>query len=132
MLNGIDQLEMLDEHYDLVKQSLAHGVNPATVSNFQGKEILDNLHELKIQYDRDYFNRQTYREFLADPLGAKLMDAWAATDPDVKSNVSKQGRVVMNIQRIAELAKLEIDAHAPSKQKLKQIEEEQNRKKQES
>ena len=57
------------------------------------------------------------------------MDAWAATDPDVKANVSKQGRVVMNIQRIAELAKLEIDALAPSKHKLRQIEEEQNRKK---
>ena len=27
------------------------------VSNFKGKEILDNLRELKVEYDRDYFNR---------------------------------------------------------------------------
>lgn len=58
-----------------------------TVSNFQGKEILESLHDLKIEYDRDYFSRQTYREFLADPLGEKLIDAWAAKDPDVKDNV---------------------------------------------
>ena len=27
------------------------------VTNFKGKEILDNLRELKVEYDRDYFNR---------------------------------------------------------------------------
>ena len=57
MLNGIDQQEMLDENFELVKQSQAQGVNPIIVSNFKGKEILDNLRELKVEYDRDYFNR---------------------------------------------------------------------------
>ena len=57
MLNGIDQQEILDENYELVKQSQAQGVNPMVVSNFKGKEILDNLRELKVEYDRDYFNR---------------------------------------------------------------------------
>ena len=57
MLNGIDQQEMLDEHFDLVQQSKALGVNPISVSNFIGKDILDNMHELKIEYDKEYFNR---------------------------------------------------------------------------
>lgn len=57
MLNGIDQQEILDENYELVKQSQAQGVNAMVVSNFKGKEILDNLRELKVEYDRDYFNR---------------------------------------------------------------------------
>lgn len=48
---------MLDDCWDLVKQSVAQGINPVTVSNFKGKEILDNLHELKIDYDKNYFTR---------------------------------------------------------------------------
>ena len=73
-----------------------------TVSNYKGKEILDALHELKIEYDRDYFNRQTYKEFLVDPLGSKLMDAWAATDPSVIKNVKAQGHLNGAIQGIAD------------------------------
>ena len=80
MLNGIDQQEIMDANFDLVKHSIGQGIEPMVVSNFKGKEILDSLHELKIEYDRDYFNRQTYKEFLVDPLGAKLIDAWAITD----------------------------------------------------
>ena len=64
MLNGIDQQEMLDENYELLKLAEAQGVNMQTVSNFKGKEILDSLHDLKIEYDKQYFNRQTYKEFL--------------------------------------------------------------------
>ena len=51
------------------------------VTNYKGKEILQSLHDLKREYDKDYFNRQTYKEFLVDPLGSKLIDAWAVTDP---------------------------------------------------
>ena len=119
---------MLDENYELVKQAMTSGVNPMTVSNFKGKEILDNLHDLKIEYDRDYFNRQTYREFLADPLGSKLIDAWAATNAEVKANVKDQSRVAMVMQKVANLAQQPINLDAPSKKKLKQIEEEEMRK----
>ena len=87
MLNGIDQLELLDENYDLVKYAVSQGVNPVTVTNYKGKDILDCLHKLKIEYDKDYFNRQTYKEFLVDPLGSKLIDAWAAKDTKVQKNV---------------------------------------------
>ena len=57
------------------------------VTNFKGKAILDNLHELKVSYDNNFFNRQTYKEFLQDPLGSKLLDSWAASDPEVIDNV---------------------------------------------
>mmetsp|Transcript_28447 Transcript_28447/g.37946 ORF Transcript_28447/g.37946 Transcript_28447/m.37946 type:complete len:103 (-) Transcript_28447:400-708(-) len=57
MLNGIDQLEKLDELYDLVQQAKAVGVDPMIVSNYKGKAILDNLHDLKIWYDTRFFNR---------------------------------------------------------------------------
>ena len=87
MLNGIDQLEQIDEAYDLVQAAKALGIDPLIVSNFKGMGILENLHELKIWYDSNYFNRQTYEEFRADPLGAKLLDQWAATDKDVIENV---------------------------------------------
>jgi len=33
------------------------GVDPMIVTNYQGKAILDNLHDLKIQYDANFFNR---------------------------------------------------------------------------
>ena len=57
MLNGIDQIELLDDVYELVKQAEAQGVNPNIVSNFKGKEILDSLHDLKKEYDKEYFQR---------------------------------------------------------------------------
>ena len=117
MLNGIDQQESLDENFDLVKQSVAQGINPMIVSNYQGKEILDSLHELKIEYDRDYFNRQTYKEFLVDPLGAKLIDAWAATDANTKKNVFTQDRLKKAMQGIAGISSIPIDLSAPSKKK---------------
>lgn len=119
---------MLDENFDLVKQALAQGVNPISVSNFKGKEILDNMHDLKIEYDSEYFNRQTYREFLADPLGAKLIDAWAATDPDVQDNVKLQDRVRKVIENIAAMTGKQIDLEAPSLAKQKQMHEEEMRK----
>ena len=95
------------------------------VSNFKGKEILDNLRELKVEYDKDYFNRQTYKEFLVDPLGSKLIDAWAANDPIVVENVKAQGRLVNDIKKIAETSGLPVDMSVPSKKKQKQIEEEE-------
>ena len=30
------------------------------VTDYKGKAILDNLHDLKVQYDANFFNRQTY------------------------------------------------------------------------
>ena len=48
---------MLDDVYELVKQAEAQGVNPNIVSNFKGKEILDSLHDLKKEYDKEYFQR---------------------------------------------------------------------------
>lgn len=101
MLNGIDQLENLDENYDLVKQAEAMGINTPTVTNFKGKEILDCLNALKIEYDSMYFSRQTYKEFLVDPLGAKLIDAWAATDPTVKMNTNEKDRIFREIKKVA-------------------------------
>ena len=91
---------MLDEHFDLVQQSKALGVNPISVSNFIGKDILDNMHELKIEYDKEYFNRQTYKEFLVDPLGSKLIDAWAATNPTVNKNNKTHSRLTQDITKI--------------------------------
>jgi hypothetical protein len=89
MLNGIDQLEMLDQNHELVKLAKAQGIDPMVVSNFKGKEILENLRALKIEYDKQYFSRQTYKEFLVDPLGAKLIDAWAAKDPTVRKHTNE-------------------------------------------
>ena len=127
MLHGIDQLEILDDCWDLVKQGLAQGVNPLTVTNFKDKEILDCLHELKVEYDQDYFRRQTYREFLADPLGAKLIDAWAATDPEVKDNVQAQNIIMKKIEDIARTAQLHVDLSAPSQKRQKWLDEEELR-----
>ena len=45
--------------------------------------MLDNLRGLKVVYDKDYFNKQTFEEYLVDPLGTKLIDAWAASDSAV-------------------------------------------------
>ena len=95
------------------------------VSNFKGKEILDNLRELKVEYDRDYFNRQTYKEFLVDPLGSKLIDAWAASDATVIENVKAQGRLVNSIKKIADVSQISVDMSVPSKKKQKQLEEEE-------
>ena len=80
LLSGIGQQETLGEHYDLVQQAIAQGISPIAVSNFKGKEVLDNLRGLKVVYDKDYFNKQTFEEYLVDPLGTKLIDAWAASD----------------------------------------------------
>lgn len=57
MLNGVDQQEILDKNHELVMYLQAHGVDPATVTNFKGNKILKSLHDLKIEYDSDYFNR---------------------------------------------------------------------------
>ena len=95
------------------------------VSNFKGKEILDNLRELKVEYDRDYFNRQTYKEFLVDPLGSKLIDAWAASDPTVIENVKAQGRLVNSIKKIADVSQITVDMSVPSQKKQRQLEEEE-------
>ena len=115
MLNGIDQLEDLNSCYTLVQQSKAAGVNPMIVSNFKGKAILDNLHDLKIWFDANYFNRQTFKEFLADPLGSKLIDAWAASDPAVAENVKAQNHVKKAIVKVAQACESrKIDLDAPS------------------
>ena len=99
------------------------------VSNFKGKEILDSLHKLKIEYDSEYFNRQTYREFLVDPLGAKLIDAWAETDDSVKKNVHIQERLVKAMNGVAQVSSVPIDLKAPSKKRQAYLEEEEMRKK---
>lgn len=114
MLNGIDQLEKLDELYDLVQQSKAVGVDPMIVSNYKGKAILDNIHDLKIWYDSNFFKRQTYQEFLADPLGSKLLDAWAANDPDVIKNVKEQIKVGIDMKKVAAQYPEKIDLQSPS------------------
>ena len=117
MLNGIDQQETLDANYGVVQAAVAQGVSPMVVSNFKGKEILDSLRELKVQYDRDYFNRQTYKEFLVDPLGAKLIDAWAVTDKAMQANAKDKTRLNLAISKIAKESSLSIDIDAPSKKR---------------
>ena len=129
MLNGIDQLEQIDEAYDLVQAAKALGIDPLIVSNFKGMGILENLHELKIWYDSNYFNRQTYEEFRADPLGAKLLDQWAATDKDVIENVKSQKRLNKVIQGIADNAGLKVDLSVPSLKKQEWLAQEEKRKK---
>ena len=57
LLSGIGQQETLSEHHDLVQQAIAQGISPIAVSNFKGKEVLDNLRGLKVVYDKDYFNK---------------------------------------------------------------------------
>lgn len=91
--------------------------------------ILENLHELKIWYDSNYFNRQTYEEFRADPLGAKLLDQWAATDKDVIENVKSQKRLNKVIQGIADNAGLKVDLSVPSLKKQEWLAQEEKRKK---
>jgi len=39
---------------------------------------------------------------LADPLGSKLLDAWAASDNEVITNVKEQIRVNIEMNRVAE------------------------------
>ena len=55
MLNGIDQLEKLDQNHELFKLAQSHGVDPLVVSDFKGKEVLESLRTFKIEYDKQYF-----------------------------------------------------------------------------
>ena len=130
MLNGISQIERLDELYDLVQQSQTVGIDPLIVANFKGKAILDNLYELKTSQDSNFFKRQTYKEFQKDPLGSKLLDAWAATNSDVINNVKAQKRVNFEMDKIAEQYPEKLDLDCPSNKRQLQLLEEENLKNQ--
>ena len=108
-----------------MKQAESHGINPSTVTNFKGKEILDCLHALKIEYDPQYFSRQTYREFLVDPLGAKLIDAWASADPTVIKNTNESERLFRLMQKVAHESPFQINLAAPSRKKQAEMAEEE-------
>ena len=43
-------------------------------TNFRGKDILESLQNIKLETDRKYFERQTYDEFVKDPLGGTVRD----------------------------------------------------------
>ena len=79
--------------------------------------MLDNLRGLKVVYDKDYFNKQTFEEYLVDPLGAKLIDAWAASDSAVQENVKAQGRLGMKMSKVAEGSIVKLDLESPSKKR---------------
>ena len=130
MLNGISQIERLDELYDLVQQSKNVGIDPLIVANFKGKAILDNLHDLKVWHDSNFFKRQTYKEFQQDPLGSKLLDAWAATNSDVIKNVKAQKRVNIEMNKIAQQYPKKLDLECPSIKRQLQLIEEENLKNQ--
>ena len=60
------------------------------VTNYKGKAILDSLRDLKVKYDADFCKRQTFQDFEQDPLGVKILDEWALSDPKVIQNVMEQ------------------------------------------
>ena len=65
---------------------------------------------------------------MADPLGSKLLDAWAANDPDVIKNVKEQIKVDIEMKKVAAQYPEKIDLQSPSLKRQQWLIEEAARK----
>jgi hypothetical protein len=70
----------------------------------RGKHILEALKGLKLSEDEMYFSRQSYAEFMKDPLGRLLKQRMVTLHPEVrKRNI----QLIVNFQKLQEKAKNE-------------------------
>jgi hypothetical protein len=89
MLGGIEALKV---HIEIMKlqdknqkeQALKLAKNELGTGKMRGKHILEALQGLKVSEDENYFKRQSYAEFMKDPLGRVLKQQTVTMNPEVR------------------------------------------------
>lgn len=102
MLGGIEALKV---HTEIMKiqdknqkeQALKLAQKELGANKMRGKHILEALQGLKLTEDENYFNRQTYAEFMKDPLGRVLKQRTVTMHPEVRK---RQTELIVNFQKL--------------------------------
>ena len=107
MLGGIEALKV---HIEIMKmqdknqkeQALKLAVNELGAGKMRGKHILEALQGLKLTEDENYFKRQSYAEFMKDPLGRVLKQRTVTMNPEVRK---RQTELIVNFQKLQNKAR---------------------------